>query len=108
MLQLAYGRVASNGHGHEHAATGPLVNPMNRSEIEHAAALSYQFAGPLFAAARLFGAVPVAARAGVAREALGLVLGAGLSRYQLSAELQLPLVGQPFALRTQLVAALSF
>jgi hypothetical protein len=108
MLQLAYGRVASNGRGHEHAATGPLVNPMNRSEIEHAASLSYQFAGPLFAAARLFGAVPVAASEGVAREALGLVLGAGLSRYQLSAELQLPLVGQPFALRTKLAASLSF
>jgi hypothetical protein len=109
MLQLAYGRAVVPGEGHEHASpTGPLVNPMNRSEIEHAATLSYQFHAPLFAAARLFGAVPVFYNAGEAREALGLALGAGLSRWQLSAELQLPLVGQPFVVRTQLSAALSF
>jgi hypothetical protein len=108
MLQLAYGRVAS-GDGHEHgSSTGPLVNPMNRSEIEHVASLSYQFHSTLFAAARLFGAVPIAANGGEAREALGVVLGAGVSRYQLSAELQLPLVDQPFTLRTQLGAAVSF
>jgi hypothetical protein len=81
---------------------------MNRSELEHAATLSYQFHAPWFAAARLFGALPVAAPEGEAREALGLVLGAGLSRYQLSAELQLPLVGQPFVLRMQLAASVSF
>lgn len=108
MLQLAYGRVVTGGDGHVHESTGPLVNPMNRSEIEHVVTLSYQFHAPLYAAARLFGAVPVAAPDGVAREAVGVALGAGISGCQLSAELQLPLVGQPFELKTLLAAGVSF
>lgn len=108
LLQLGYGRMVGAGE-HNHASpTGPIVNPMNMSEIEHALTLSYQFHEPWFAAARLFGAVPVAAPEGAAREALGLVLGAVLSRWQLNAELQLPLAGQPFVLRTQLAGSVSF
>jgi hypothetical protein len=108
LVQVAYGRALASAAEHAHGSPGPLVNPMNRSELEHAAALAYSFRSPLFAAARLFGAVPVATAGGAAREALGIALGASLTRAQLSAELQLPLVGTPFALKTLLSAAVAF
>jgi len=108
LVQVAYGRALASAGEHAHGSPGPLVNPMNRSEFEHAATLAYSFRAPLFAAARLFGAVPVATAAGSAREALGIALGASLKRAQLSAELQLPLVGTPFALKTLLSAAVLF
>lgn len=109
LVQVAYGRAVTAGSSHVHASpTGPLVNPMNRSELEHAVTLAYVFSSPLFAGARLFGAVPVAATGGAAREGLGLVFGAGLDRFQPSAELQLPLVGTPFSLRFLLSAAGAF
>jgi hypothetical protein len=108
LVQVAYGRALASAGEHAHGSPGPLVNPMNRSEFEHAATLAYSFRAPLFAAARLFGAVPVATAAGSAREALGMALGASLERAQLSAELQLPLVGTPFALKTLLSAAVLF
>jgi hypothetical protein len=107
LAQVAYGRAVTGG-SHVHTSTGPLVNPMNRSELEHTATLAYIFQSPLFAAARLFGAVPVAATAGAAREAFGLVFGASLDRFQPSAELQLPLVGTPFSLRFLLSASGAF
>lgn len=108
LVQVAYGRALASEGGHAHGSPGPLVNPMNRSELEHAATLAYSFHAPLFAAARLFGAVPVAAAGGAAREALGLALGASLTRAQLSAEVQLPLVGTPFALKALLMAGAVF
>lgn len=108
MVQVAYGRALASAGGHVHGTPGPLVNPMNRSEIEHAATLAYSFRTPLFAAARLFGAIPVAAASGAAREALGVALGASMERAQLSAEVQLPLVGTPFALKALLTAGAAF
>ncbi len=108
LVQVAYGRALASAGGHVHGSPGPLVNPMNRSELEHAATLAYSFRAPLFAAARLFGAVPVAASAGAAREVLGVALGASLTRAQLSAEVQLPLVGTPFALKALLTAGAVF
>lgn len=108
LVQVAYGRALASGREHAHGSPGSLVNPMNRSEIEHAATLAYSFRPPLFAAARLFGAVPVAASAGSAREALGIALGASLQRAQISAELQLPLVGTPFSLKALFTVAAVF
>jgi hypothetical protein len=109
LVQVAYGRALITGAEHVHSSpTGPLVNPMNRSEIEHAATLAYVFRSPLFAATRLSGAVPVGALGGAAREALGIAFGASLDHFQTSAELQLPLVGTPFTSRFLLSAAGTF
>ena len=108
--QLACGRSVgdSGGFGHHHQATGPLVNPMNRSELEHALTASYLFSKHLFAGARLTGAVPVVALGGQAREVAGLGLGASFAPVQIDLELQLPLVGTPFETRTILTAAALF
>lgn len=108
--QLAYGRMAGDaptGH-HHHGGPGPLVNPMNRSEIEHAFAVTYAFSEHLFAGGRLLGAVPVAHRGGRAREIAGLALGARFAPLEIGAEVQLPLVGSPFTARTVLTLAALF
>jgi hypothetical protein len=113
LLQLAYGRMLDGGAGppaghHNHGGPTPLVNPMNRSELEHALAVSYAFGARLFAGARLLGAVPVAAASGRAREVAGVALGARFAPLELAAELQLPLVGDPFTARTSLTLAAIF
>lgn len=108
LVQLAYGRALVGDHRGHAAGPAPLVNPMNRAEIEHVATLSYEFHTPLFALARVLGAVPIQAQGGRAREVLAVGLGATVSRFQLVAELHLPLLGQPFALKSQLGAVVSF
>lgn len=107
-LDLAYGRALGGGSSHHHSSTGPLVNPMNRSEIEHALTLSYAFWRGLFAAVRLYGAVPIADADGQTREALGFVLGGQISRFELAAEQHLPLAGDPFQAKTILRASATF
>jgi hypothetical protein len=101
-LLLAYGRALAHGtHGHVHGPS-PLVNPMNRSEVEHAFALRYQLV-PLFAlAAGVAGAVPVADRGGAAREAITLGGELLLGAFDVALEQELPLVGDPFRARTVL------
>jgi hypothetical protein len=109
MVQVAYGRALGEAGKHaEHSPTGPLVNPMNRSELEHALTLSYQFGEHLFAGGRLLGAVPVAAANGVAREVAAFGIGASVAPVQVELELQLPLVGAPFDTRTMLSVAALF
>jgi hypothetical protein len=108
MVQVAYGRAIGSAGGHAHAATGPLVNPMNRSELEHALMLSYTFGDYLFAGGRLLGAVPVAAASGVAREVAAFGIGASVAHVQVELELQLPLVGAPFDTRSLLSVAALF
>jgi hypothetical protein len=105
-LDLAYGRVVA-AEGHVHRPGGPLVSPMNRSEIEHAVAVSYTFWRTLFAAVRLYGAVPVADARGSARQASALALGGVISRFELGVEQHLPLVGAPFVAKTLLRVAVA-
>jgi hypothetical protein len=110
LAQLAYGRMlgdAAPSH-HDHSGPVPLVNPMNRSELEHAFSVSYAFAEHLFAGGRLLGAVPVAYRNGSAREIAGLALGARFAPLEVGVELQFPLLGAPFTARTALTVAAIF
>lgn len=110
LAQLAYGRMVGDtaSSHHQHGGPGPLVNPMNRSELEHAFAVTYAFAEHLYAGGRLLGAVPVAYRNGSAREIAGLAFGARFAPLELGAELQFPLVGSPFIARTVLTLAAVF
>jgi hypothetical protein len=110
LAQLAYGRMLGDAASsyHDHGGPAPLVNPMNRSELEHAFAVSYAFAEYLFAGGRLLGAVPVAYRNGSAREIAGLVFGARFAPLELAIELQFPLVGAPFTARTAVTVAAIF
>jgi hypothetical protein len=109
--QLGYGRMlgdAAPTHHHHGGGPVPLVNPMNPSEVEHAFAVTFAFTEHLYAGGRLFGAVPVANRSGVAREVAGLALGVRFAPLEVGAELQFPLVGTPFTARTALTVAAVF
>lgn len=97
ITQLAYGRsVGAMAGGHMHMGPRPIVNPMNRSELEHAFSLSARIVEGLRALARLYGATPAWDQSGRAREilALGAQVSAGPVGVRL--ELELPLVGTPF------------
>lgn len=108
-VQVAYGRAVGDAGAHaHHAATGPLVNPMNRSELEHALTLSYGFGEHLFVGGRLLGAVPIAALGGAAREIASLGIGATIAPLQLELELQMPLIGAPFETRSVISLAALF
>ena len=107
VIDVAYGRMIGGSASH-HADGGPIVNPMNRSEIEHALALQYTFWRSLFLVTRLYGAVPVADVHGRAREALGLGLGGQVSYFEFALEQHLPLAGTPFESKTLLRASASF
>ena len=103
IAQLSYGRAFADGHGHaEHAGARPIVNPMNRSELEHAFGLGVALNKLLRVTGRLLGAVPIADSTGVAREvaAVGLQLVPG--PVDVSMEQHVPLLGQPFILKTTL------
>jgi hypothetical protein len=104
LLQLNYGASVGGSHGHGGHAHGStsIVQPMNASELVHAVSLAYRFHPQLRALARLAGAVPVADRAGQAREAVAFGLAALLGRFDVSAEVQLPVIGDPFRARTLL------
>lgn len=108
LVELGYGRrLGGGGHAH-HASTGPIVNPMNASELEHSVTLSYVFHDPMFVGARLYGAIPVVATGGQPREAVALALGATLGRFELGAELHTAYVGTPFQAKALLRAAVDF
>jgi len=109
VAQVAYGRAITAGGSHaHHGSSGALVNPMNRSELEHALTVSYGFAEHLFAGGRLLGALPVVAVGGAAREVAAFGFGALFAPLQLDLELQMPLVGTPFETRTLLTIAVLF
>lgn len=106
-LEIAYGRMLASRH-EGHAAGGPVVNPMNRSEVEHGLLVSYAMWRTLFAALRSYGAVPAGDSRGSARQAAALVLGAGVGAVEFAAEQHLPLVGTPFSAKTVLRVSGSF
>jgi hypothetical protein len=110
--QAGYGRVlgADSGHHHHGAAIAegrsPLVNPMNREEVEHALTLALAIQRPLRVHARWFGALPIGD--GVTRQILGGGVSADVAMVQLSAELQVPVVGDPFVVKLVTEVALLF
>ena len=108
--RIGYGRSIDRGNstGHQHGATGPLVSPMNRSEVEHALFVGYALGDHAQAMLRLSGAIPVAASDGEARESIGLGLSVRAGPLQVSVETARPLVGSPFLAKTTIGAALGW
>lgn len=105
--QLAYGHsvqalgAGASGH-HHHGGTGPLVNPMNASELEHALGVAYALHDALRVTGRVLGAVPVAVKAGQAREIVAVGVQAIAGPFDAAVEVELPVVGNPFLTRTLL------
>lgn len=100
--QLGYGRVLGQEDAHAHHAAiapgrSPIVNPMNREELEHALALRLEVQRYLAVQARWFGAVPIGD--GVTRQVLGGGAAAHFEPWELLVELQAPVAGDPFVVR---------
>lgn len=107
ILQVGYGRVLAQGsgaHGHHHGQA-PLVDPMNSSELEHALGLGYEVGTHTQLALRSFGAVPIAAPGGASREVVAAGINFIGSLLVAGVELQVPVVGEPFTLKSVLSLA---
>lgn len=107
IVQASYGRapVSLNSKGHHHESIFPIVNPMNRQELEHAVAVGYAIHPQIELEARLFGAVPVASPMGTTRELVAAGAHASAGVVTVGLELQVPLVGAIFHARTLLSAS---
>lgn len=101
LAQVSYGRALAGAHAH-HAGPMPLVNPMNRSELAHALGASAKLHPNVRVTARLLGAVNAFDHNGVAREVVAPGMQLVTGAFDASLELQLPVVGKPFASRTLL------
>lgn len=100
IVQVAYGRALANGDHAHHTGPLPIVNPMNRSELEHAIGGSLRLHPNLQATTRLLGAVSLFDHRGQAREVLAPGLQFIAGAFDAAIELQLPVVGTPFTSRT--------
>jgi hypothetical protein len=111
-LLLAYGRALAHGGAHQHHARGlaPIVGPMNASEMQLAVAALRRIQ-PLFSLAiGAFAAVPVAANDGDGSARAFATAGLRLHRawFEAAFDGAIPLVGDPFVLRTGLTLAANF
>jgi hypothetical protein len=104
----AGGIAGSSEHHHHAGGTSPLVDPMNMSELDAAAAGSFAFTPNAFARLGLYGAVPVAIDDGRARAAGFAGLGVQGERLGTSLEVHLPLAGEPFTAKLLLEVAARF
>jgi opacity protein-like surface antigen len=104
LAQAGYGaalgegsHTSSHSHAHEHAGSNPSprVNPMNRSEFEHALGASFAVHPNVAATARWLGAVALD-EDGITREVIAPGLQLTADRLDATLELQLPLAGDPF------------
>jgi hypothetical protein len=99
-------------HHHHGASAGPmrhpLVNPMNRSEFEHALTLGLGLARTLSVHARWFGAVPIDDEHGMVREILALGATASMAALDVTLEGQKPVLGDPFDYKLVLQLGASF
>jgi len=102
IAQLSYGRALSDGSHSHHAQPMPRVNPMNRSELAHAIGASARLHENVRVTARLLGAVNMFDHNGSPREVFAPGLQLVTGALDASLELQLPVVGKPFASRTLL------
>jgi len=113
--QAGYGHMIGStpSEHHQHGTTGteperhPIVNPMNRSEFEHALTLGLGLARTLSVHARWFGAVPVADESGVLREILAAGATASFAAFDVTTELQVPVAGDPFDYKVVIQLGLS-
>jgi hypothetical protein len=125
-LQVAYGVALDQGHDHAAAAEdphahhaghadhqvaaahsegpAPIVNPMNRSELEHTLSAAYRFSELFAVTARVAGAVPIDDEQGEVRETVAFGVRFTFGAFDLGVEQELPLVGDPFRYRSVLRA----
>jgi hypothetical protein len=112
--QVGYGRVLGDDgamHEHEHGAVpmrSPLVNPMNRSEFEHALILSLGLQRHTSVHLSWLGAVPIDDDQGVTRQILAAGAAARFDPVELGCEIQRPIAGDPFFLRFVLELTATF
>jgi hypothetical protein len=90
-----HGEHGAHEHG-ERVRPSPIVNPMNRSEFEHALSMVLGVQRHLFVHARWFGAVPIADDLGILRQIVGAGATLRFHAAEVSAELQVPLAGNAF------------
>lgn len=95
-------------HHHHGGGTSPLVDPMNESELDAAAAGSFAITSGVGARAGFYGAVPVATEDGRARAAGFAGVGVQNQRFGTSMELHLPLAGDPFTAKLLLEVGTRF
>lgn len=115
-LQAGYGRMLGTtnvAEAHHHGPSSgplrhPIVNPMNRSEFEHAVTLGLGLSRTLSVHARWFGAVPIADDHGEVRQILAAGATASLAAFDVTLEGQKPVVGDPFDYRLVLQLGASF
>lgn len=124
LADVSFGRALGDEHadqagmGHDHAhhaaghvmppAHGSIVQPMNRSELTHALTLGARLSPNLRLLGRVFGAVPVAMDGGEVREVVALGLQGTFGRWDVSAEAQVPVVGDPFVARGLLTSGVAW
>lgn len=96
--RVGYGRaLAGASHEHHHAGGyAPLVDPMNSSELQLAAAGSAELDRRLAVRAGVYGAVPVGIADGASRAAAFVGAGVGGPRVATEARIHWPLAGDPF------------
>jgi hypothetical protein len=111
-----YGRMVghhdTSGAGHHHHASmewrSPLVNPMNRSELEHSLLVGLGLREELAVHARWFGAVPVADPPGVLRQVIGAGATLTLAWFDILLEVQHAVAGNAFDWKSQLQLGATF
>lgn len=104
--QAGYGRLLGHeemdhsGHLHGDGVNrSPIVNPMNRSEFEHALSMSLFLRRTMSVHVGWMGAVPIADPGGVVRQIISAGAAVQAGPLESSFELQRPVVGDPFDLR---------
>jgi hypothetical protein len=104
--QAGYGRLlgddAMDHTDHTHHGSPnrtPIVNPMNRSEFEHALSMSLGLGRVTRVHLGWMGSVPIADERGVVRQILAIGAAATVGPVSSSFELQRPVAGDPFTLR---------
>ena len=112
--QIGYGQVIGSEpmQHHHHAAGGvmrsPLVNPMNRSELEHALIASLGLRRHTSIHVGWLGAVPIHDPTGVTRQILVFGAAARVDAVELGFDIQRPVAGDPFFLRGVLQLTATF
>jgi len=118
--QVAYGRALGADHapagehaghpGHAQHATGPgpIVNPMNASEITGRLSAGYRVFGIVRPRAGFDAAIPIADDQGEARAIAVLGVDFLPDPFDFALEGQLPFVGDPFTAKAELIAGFRF
>lgn len=104
---VGYGRAIGAGGEHADHGGGPLVDPMNFSELTWSATGDLRLARTLSAGVKLGGAVALG-EAGTDRVSGGARVTWGTGRVQTTAELQGGFVGAPFEVRGVLASLVRF